>query len=320
MERGGSSQTLLHPSDSDSLAYSYHADGLAEKPLFYDGYGILVWPDEPNSQRMRRQPFQYKGQAGYYGDAHTGLYYCHNRYYDPRLGSWLSRDPIGLDGGTNLYSYCGGNPVMFWDPSGLQVGPPKGLEVWIPVWGPGRDAVNEFQTGQYGWALFHTVVAISDVFLAKTIVVGIGKGISKVGTARSSALLKKKGVVQGTKAVANKAGIWKSGSNSWDNTRSWLGRQGFAAKGEPVHHGGFARNSPIGKFVPDAIKNQKWNLKVIKSRGTYSAEDVHMAIHGYGPLELNRLMRLHLGTPDWMKAFSFSTAGRAADSYGRYKQ
>lgn len=62
-----------------------------------------------------RQPFD-KGQAGYYADVHTGLFYCHNRYYDPRLGRWLSRDPIGLDGGVNLYTYCHGNPVMFWDP------------------------------------------------------------------------------------------------------------------------------------------------------------------------------------------------------------
>ncbi len=114
----GNSKAFLYDPLGNTLNTTTH-EGLAEKPLFYDGYGMLVWPDAPGSDRMRRQPFQYKGQAGYYGDAHTGLYYCHNRYYDPRLGSWLSRDPIGLDGGVNLYSYCGGNPVMFWDPSGL---------------------------------------------------------------------------------------------------------------------------------------------------------------------------------------------------------
>jgi hypothetical protein len=48
------------------------ADGRAEKPLFCDGYGLPVWPDAANSHRLRRQPFQYKGQFVYYAYAHTG--------------------------------------------------------------------------------------------------------------------------------------------------------------------------------------------------------------------------------------------------------
>ncbi|MEI7987315.1 MAG: RHS repeat-associated core domain-containing protein, partial [Armatimonadota bacterium] len=61
---------------------------------------------------------QYKGQFGYIADAHTGAYYCTHRFYDPNSGRWLSRDPVGLEGGTNTYSYCDGNPVMLVDPSG----------------------------------------------------------------------------------------------------------------------------------------------------------------------------------------------------------
>jgi hypothetical protein len=32
---------------------------------------------------------------------------------------FVSADPIGFDGGLNWYAYCGGNPVMFFDPRGL---------------------------------------------------------------------------------------------------------------------------------------------------------------------------------------------------------
>jgi hypothetical protein len=39
--------------------------------------------------------------------------------YDPRLGRWLSRDPIGEAGGFNLYAYCGNDPVNRHDPLGL---------------------------------------------------------------------------------------------------------------------------------------------------------------------------------------------------------
>jgi len=32
---------------------------------------------------------------------------------------WFTHDPIGYEGGTNLYEYVGGNPIRYVDPSGL---------------------------------------------------------------------------------------------------------------------------------------------------------------------------------------------------------
>ena len=66
------------------------------------------------------QPFQYKGQYGYYTEGGSGLIYCQNRFYDPNIGRWISRDPIGLDGGVNVYGYVDGNPVNKVDRSGTQ--------------------------------------------------------------------------------------------------------------------------------------------------------------------------------------------------------
>ncbi len=39
--------------------------------------------------------------------------------YDPTIGRWLSRDPIGEDGGTNLYRYVENDPINAVDLLGL---------------------------------------------------------------------------------------------------------------------------------------------------------------------------------------------------------
>ncbi|MFN4841488.1 MAG: RHS repeat-associated core domain-containing protein, partial [Phycisphaerales bacterium] len=41
------------------------------------------------------------------------------RWYDARLGRWLTRDPAGYVDGLNVYQFVGGNPLMFVDPLGL---------------------------------------------------------------------------------------------------------------------------------------------------------------------------------------------------------
>ncbi|MBN2163306.1 MAG: RHS repeat-associated core domain-containing protein [Pontiellaceae bacterium] len=52
-------------------------------------------------------------------DAVTGLYYFRARWYDPETGRWLSKDPLDIEGGLNLYVFCDNNPVIYCDPAGL---------------------------------------------------------------------------------------------------------------------------------------------------------------------------------------------------------
>jgi RHS repeat-associated protein len=61
------------------------------------------------------QNLRFQGQ---YLDRDTGLHYNTFRYYDPDIGRFISPDPIGLNGGANLYSYAP-NPVSWIDPWGL---------------------------------------------------------------------------------------------------------------------------------------------------------------------------------------------------------
>ena len=56
----------------------------------------------------------------------TGLIHMNGRMYDPRLGRFLSPDPIVGDPTSsqswNLYSYVGNNPLSYVDPTGLNPG------------------------------------------------------------------------------------------------------------------------------------------------------------------------------------------------------
>ncbi len=59
------------------------------------------------------------GFTGDYYDSATGLSLTMYRTYDPNLGRWLSRDPLGENAGTNVYAYVGNNPILETDPMGL---------------------------------------------------------------------------------------------------------------------------------------------------------------------------------------------------------
>jgi RHS repeat-associated protein len=53
-------------------------------------------------------------------DAETAKHYNYFRDYDPSLGRYLESDPIGLRAGVNTFGYVYGNPIVYFDPDGLE--------------------------------------------------------------------------------------------------------------------------------------------------------------------------------------------------------
>ena len=51
-------------------------------------------------------------------DGETGNYYCRARPYNPETGTFISEEPLGIDG-PNLYWYALNNPSNIVDPTGL---------------------------------------------------------------------------------------------------------------------------------------------------------------------------------------------------------
>jgi len=63
-----------------------------------------------------------------------GLYEHRNRYQIALLGRWLVTDPIGFEGGNNLYKYVNNGPIVFSDYRGLDN---PGCDLWLG--GPAGD-------------------------------------------------------------------------------------------------------------------------------------------------------------------------------------
>lgn len=99
-------RNYLHADHQGSIVAIANAAGTVSLNA-YDEYGI---PNATNGGR-----FQYTGQAWL---PELGMYHYKARVYSPTLGRFLQTDPIGYQGGVNLYGYVANEPINGTDPTG----------------------------------------------------------------------------------------------------------------------------------------------------------------------------------------------------------
>ncbi len=78
------------------------------------------WGSPVNAALTPGTSFGWRGRYGAYLDSETGLILMGWRYYAPSLGRFITRDPSGFSCGPNLYAYCFGDPIDFFDADGLR--------------------------------------------------------------------------------------------------------------------------------------------------------------------------------------------------------
>lgn len=106
----------------------YHCDQVGTPQTLSNAAGECVWEitqdtwgtaleiqmlDKDNPFEQSNLRFQ-----GQYYDHETGLHYNRYRYYEPYSARYVSKDPIGLEGGINTSAYVN-NPNQWIDPNGL---------------------------------------------------------------------------------------------------------------------------------------------------------------------------------------------------------
>ena len=81
-------------------------------------YSYLPFGGTLSSTGTAANPFTFVGQMGVSQDG-SGLINMRARSYDAVLGRFGSQDPIGVAGGTDLYTYALNDPIQVIDPAGL---------------------------------------------------------------------------------------------------------------------------------------------------------------------------------------------------------
>ena len=95
------------------------SSGAAVERYRYDAWGNVTRREPLSSAPSAPfNRFLFHGREYSYA---TGFYNFRARWYDPAAGRWLSKDPIGLAGGLNLYEFCGNCPTTWNDPKGTDI-------------------------------------------------------------------------------------------------------------------------------------------------------------------------------------------------------
>lgn len=121
---GGVDQ-VFQRTDSSGAA-SFLSDALGSTLALTDSTGSLqtqytyeAFGHTSSSGLTSSNALQYAGRE----NEGNGLYYYRARYYSPQFQRFVSEDPIGILGGTNLYRYVANDPINNSDPSGALLSP-----------------------------------------------------------------------------------------------------------------------------------------------------------------------------------------------------
>ena len=106
----GAVTSYYHADGLGNLIALSNTDGTLAESTTYDVFG------KPSTTSTLGNRFLFTGREY---DTEIGLYYYRARYYDPRLGRFLQRDPLGYLPDTNLYRYVWNSSLNRIDPGGL---------------------------------------------------------------------------------------------------------------------------------------------------------------------------------------------------------
>lgn len=113
LEPNGTTHLTAYDGNGNVAALVNKTTGAITAAYEYDAFGQTI---RATGAMSATNPFRFSTK---YTDAETGLLYYGRRYYEPKLGRWLGRDPIEEKGGLHLYGFVGNNGVNRFDVLGM---------------------------------------------------------------------------------------------------------------------------------------------------------------------------------------------------------
>jgi RHS repeat-associated protein len=95
----------------------------------YDPYGNLIEQNGPKADTLRFRFSSKYLESELETATSDGLYYYGYRFYNPTLGRWMSRDPLGEFAEFNIHAFLANNPIGACDYLGLIDHPERFFEV-----------------------------------------------------------------------------------------------------------------------------------------------------------------------------------------------
>ena len=112
--------------DASGSTYYYNSDLLGSTSGITNGAGATVntysydsFGNVLSSTEGVANDFEFVGVYGLMANA-SGTTFVRARNYDAATGRWISADPIGIEGGENLYVYCGNESISTIDLDGCE--------------------------------------------------------------------------------------------------------------------------------------------------------------------------------------------------------
>jgi len=175
----------------------YHNDALGSPIAASDSEGKILWREsyQPYGERQQHEPRANANRrwfTSHVEDADTGLLYMQARYYDPKIGRFMSMDPVGFveenPMSFNRYAYANNNPYKYVDPDGRAIKLVKAAfnvvrkasKNGLDFKKAGKDEIADFVDNVS--TLADGQFTADDVIAAIDIVTGFGGEVEKLGS------------------------------------------------------------------------------------------------------------------------------------------
>jgi len=194
------------------------------------------------------------------------------------------------------------------EPAKKGVGETGFWEGMIPVWGSGRDALNDFQTGHWGWGIVNSVFCVLDV-------VAVVAGVVSFGAATAGWMAAETTLKAGLRSVARNVVRHGAEQVAEGLARGQALGKGLKKLGQTMTGSGTVRREAVKELAEGAAKAARktaQELADIYEAAKKAVYDPKKLDEAYAAYKKKKGLKAR-SEEDWMKGYSKTADGRIGE-------